>query len=76
MENAIDELVSTRRLVHIVKAFSVFGDRQKAINLCINRFDSDTKTAFLDLYQKIDFKETEQPAPAETPTNTMEEIPF
>jgi len=76
VEGAIDELISTRRLVHIVKAYSVFKDRQKAINLCINRFDSDTKTAFLDLYQKIDMPIEEQ-KPVEQPTvNVEDEIPF
>ena len=53
-EGAIDELISTRRLEHIVKAFSVFGDKMKAIELCVNRFDTDTKQAFLDLYTKVD----------------------
>jgi len=73
MDGAIDELISTRRLVHIVKAFSVFGDRQKAINLCINRFDSDTKNAFLDLYNKMDSpKEEEQ---LQQPSSN-EEVPF
>lgn len=52
----VDELISTRRLEHIVKAFSVFGDRAKAIELCVSRFDTDTKTAFLDLYSKVDAK--------------------
>lgn len=60
-EGAVDELVSTRRLEHIVNAFSVFGDKQKAIQLCVNRFDEDTKEAFLDLYSKVD------------PSNTVEE---
>ena len=53
-EGAIDELISTRRLEHIVKAFAMFGDRLKAIQLCVNRFDTDTKTAFVDLYTKVD----------------------
>ena len=53
-EGAIDELISTRRLEHIVNAFAVFGDKQKAVQLCVNRFDEDTKTAFLDLYEKVD----------------------
>lgn len=57
-EGAIDELISTRRLVHIVKAFSMFADKQLAIELCINRFDEETKTAFLDLYSKIDVHTT------------------
>lgn len=53
-EGGIDELVSTRRLEHIVKAFAMFNDRLKAIQLCVNRFDTDTKTAFIDLYSKVD----------------------
>jgi len=53
-EGAIDELISTRRLEHIVKAFAMFGDRLKAIQLCVNRFDAETKTAFVDLYTKVD----------------------
>ena len=53
-EGAVDELISTRRLEHIVNAFAMFGDRMKAINLCISRFNEETKTAFLDLYTKVD----------------------
>ena len=53
-EGAVDEIISTRRLVHIVKAFSIFGDRLEAIKLCMNRFDEETKISFLDLYTKID----------------------
>jgi len=74
LESAIDELISTRRLVHIVKAFSVFKDRQKAINLCINRFDSDTKAAFMDLYTKMDHVKEEQGN--QPTTDSYEEIPF
>ena len=78
LEDAIDELISTRRLVHIVKAFSMFKVRQKAIELCINRFDADTKNAFLDLYNKMEApKEEEVVAPApQTPSQEDEEIPF
>lgn len=50
----VDELISTRRLCHIVKAYSIFKDRMQAIMMCIARFDGDTKSAFLDLYSKID----------------------
>jgi MoxR-like ATPase len=50
----IDELISTRRLCHIVKAFSIFRDRLQAINMCISRFEAETREAFLDLYTKID----------------------
>jgi hypothetical protein len=53
-EGGIDELVSTRRLEHIVNAYSVFKDKLKAITLCTNRFDPDTKQAFIDLYSKVD----------------------
>ena len=53
-EGAIDELISTRRLEHIVNAFAMFGDRMKAINLCTARFNEETKTSFLDLYTKVD----------------------
>ena len=77
-DDAIDEVVSTRRLCHIVKTHSVFNDRAKSIELCINRFDSETKTAFLDLYTKID--ESAEPLGQETELNisepTDEEAPF
>ncbi|MDB4351194.1 MoxR family ATPase [bacterium] len=53
-EGAIDDLVSTRRLEHIVNAFAMFDNRLKAIELCVNRFDEDTRQAFLDLYTKVD----------------------
>jgi hypothetical protein len=55
MEGAIDELITTRRLVHISNAYAIFGqDRLKAISMCVNRFDDETKTAMLDLYTKVD----------------------
>ena len=53
-EGGVDEIISTRRLVHIVEAFSIFKNKMKAIEMCTNRFDLDTKTSFLDLYTKID----------------------
>ena len=53
-EGGIDEIIATRRLVHIVNAYGIFGDRKKAIEMCIARFDEDTKTSFLDLYSKCD----------------------
>ena len=55
-EGGVDEVISTRRLVHIIRAFAIFKDRVKAIKLCLNRFDDETKTAFLELYSKIDAK--------------------
>ena len=53
-DGGIEEIVSTRRLVHIVKAFSIFGNKAKAIQVCVNRFDDETKQAFLELYDKVD----------------------
>ena len=53
-EGAVDELISTRRLDHIVKAYTIFKDKLKAIEMCTNRFDEDTKSSFIDLYSKVD----------------------
>jgi AAA domain (dynein-related subfamily)/CbbQ/NirQ/NorQ C-terminal len=66
-EGAVSEIISTRRLVHICEAYAIFGqNREKAIQLCLNRFDVDTKNSFLDLYKKLD--ETINPIPEGTPT--------
>lgn len=75
-EGGIDEMISTRRLVHIAKAYGIFKDRNKAIELCVARFDEETKNAFLDLYAKVDIKVAEAntaPQPSHAPD---EEIPF
>lgn len=53
-DDGVDEVISTRRLCHIVQTYSIFGDKLKSIDLCIARFDDDTKAAFLDLYTKVD----------------------
>ena len=53
-DGGVDEIISTRRLVHIVQAYSIFNNKVKAIELCTNRFDEDTKTSFVDLYTKVD----------------------
>jgi hypothetical protein len=53
-QGGCDEVISTRRLVHIAKTYSVFGDKMKSIALCLNRFDDDTKISFTDLYTKVD----------------------
>tara|TARA_S200002703_G_scaffold12468_3_gene11086 strand:+ start:837 stop:1403 length:567 start_codon:yes stop_codon:yes gene_type:complete len=53
-DGGIDELISTRRLVHILRAYSIFGEKAKAIQVCLNRFDDETKQAFMDLYDKVD----------------------
>ena len=55
LEGAIDELITTRRLVHISNAYAIFNmDRMKSIEMCVNRFDTETKTAMVDLYTKVD----------------------
>jgi len=53
-EGGVDEIISTRRLVHIVEAYTIFKNKMKAIEMCTNRFDVDTKTSFMDLYTKVD----------------------
>ena len=53
-EGGVDEIISTRRLVHIVEAYTIFKNKMKAIEMCTNRFDLDTKTSFMDLYSKVD----------------------
>ena len=53
-DGGIDEIISTRRLVHIVQAFTIFNDRLKSIELCTNRFDDETKNSFVELYTKVD----------------------
>ena len=53
-DGGVDEVISTRRLVHIIKAYSIFGKKDKAIKVCLNRFDDETKETFVELYDKID----------------------
>jgi MoxR-like ATPase len=53
-DGGIEEIISTRRLVHIIRAFSIFQDKGKAIQVCVNRFDDETKQSFLELYDKVD----------------------
>ena len=61
-DGGVDEVISTRRLVHIIRAYSIFGDKSKAVTICLNRFDDETKQAFMGLYDKIDadFKTDEE----------------
>ena len=76
-EGGIDEIISTRRLVHIAKAYSIFKDRKKAIELCVARFDEETKNSFLDLYAKVDIKVAEaNTAVSVPPKNVDDEVPF
>jgi MoxR-like ATPase len=53
-DGGVDEIISTRRLVHIIQAFAIFNQKLKAIEVCTNRFDDDTKNSFMELYQKVD----------------------
>ena len=75
-DGAIDELISTRRLVHISKAYSIFGDRLKAIDMCINRFDDETKSAFRELYTKIDEGVEEVEDSEESTEVKVDDVPF
>jgi len=73
-DGGVDEIIATRRLVHICNAYAIFGDKMKSIQMCVNRFDEETKSAFLDLYSKVDADVT---VPGETPAedgeSTLEE---
>ena len=75
-DGGIDDLISTRRLEHIVNAFAMFKSRQKAVELCVNRFDADTKSAFLDLYSKVDAKIDTGPTDNVNEDAFFEETPF
>jgi MoxR-like ATPase len=75
-DGGVDETITTRRMIHIVRAFAIFKDRAKAVELCCNRFDVATKTAFIDLYDKV-----ASPAPEVVPespkvVDPSDEIPF
>ena len=53
-DGGVEEIISTRRLVHILRAYSIFGNKEKAIQVCVNRFDEETKQSFIELYDKVD----------------------
>lgn len=72
-DDGVDEVISTRRLCHIVQTFSIFNKRDKAIDLCISRFDDDTKDAFLDLYSKVDADEYNPAEEANTEDQAYED---
>jgi hypothetical protein len=78
LDGGCDEVISTRRLVHIVNTFGIHGDKMKSIGLCLNRFDDDTKASFVDLYTKIDAGINPDAPPVIVPETTQqsEEIPF
>ena len=53
-DGGVDEIISTRRLVHIIQAYAIFNKKMKAVEVCTNRFDDDTKNSFIELYTKVD----------------------
>jgi MoxR-like ATPase len=76
-DGGVDETITTRRMIHIVRAYAIFKKREKAVELCCNRFDSATKTAFIDLYDKVAAPAPEVVTPVmPTATNPTDEIPF
>jgi MoxR-like ATPase len=76
-DGGVDETITTRRMIHIVRAYAIFKKREKAVELCCNRFDAATKTAFIDLYDKVANPQPEPEVVAEAPkTAESEEIPF
>lgn len=76
-DGGVDELITTRRLTHVVRAFSIFKDQKKAVELCCNRFDDISRTAFIDLFDKISNDPVQEIAPVVQSTNTNDvEIPF
>ena len=72
-DGGIEEIISTRRLVHIVRAYKIFNDKAKAIQVCVNRFDDETKQAFLELYDKVD---ADFQMPTDTDVVIDTEVPF
>lgn len=77
-DGGVDETITTRRMIHIVRAYAIFKNREKAVQLCCNRFDTATKTAFIDLYEKVANPQPEPEIVVETaPTpNPTDEVPF
>lgn len=76
-DGGVDETITTRRMIHIVRAYAIFKKREKAVELCCNRFDSATKTAFIDLYDKVANPQPEPEVVAEQPKVTAtDEVPF
>ena len=72
-DGGIDEVISTRRLVHIVKAYAIFGSKEKSISYCISRFDVETKQAFKELYDKVDIDVNFDEAEDSTIVDTLQE---
>jgi hypothetical protein len=67
-QQVVSEIITTRRLLHIIKAFSIFGDKMKSIERCVARFDEDTKESFLQFYTKVDADAQPKPQVQDAPT--------
>ena len=76
-DGGVDETITTRRMIHIVRAFAIFKKREKAVELCCNRFDAATKSAFVDLYDKVANPQPEiEPIHIMVPADPTVEVPF
>ena len=75
-DGGVDETITTRRMIHIVRAYAIFKKREKAVELCCNRFDTATKNAFIDLYDKVANPAPEVPATPEVAPMPADEVPF
>ena len=75
-DGGVDETITTRRMIHIVRAYAIFKKREKAVELCCNRFDTATKTAFIDLYEKVANPAPEVVTPEAVVTPVSDEVPF
>ena len=82
-EGAVDEIVTTRRLIDITKSYSIFDDQLKAVAMCLERFDDETKESFTDLYTKIDagvsmedLNQTDEQDEVQIEEVKEEEVPF
>jgi MoxR-like ATPase len=75
-DGGVDETITTRRMIHIVRAFAIFKKREKAVELCCNRFDTATKNAFIDLYDKVANPAPEVIATPEVAPTASDEVPF
>jgi MoxR-like ATPase len=75
-DGGVDETITTRRMTHIVRAYAIFKNQSKAIELCCNRFDTATKAAFIDLYDKIANPEPEVAVEQPVEVKPTDEVPF
>jgi hypothetical protein len=75
-DGGVDETITTRRMIHIVRAFAIFKSQQKAVELCCNRFDAATKAAFIDLFDKVANPQPEVAVPDAPISQVEDEVPF